>query len=224
MKVRLGFVTNSSSSSFIIGKDVFEHIDDVYSYVKELYLEYSDMVDYAIEYTMNNPNCGWKYDEKKGFYIPNNKDLKIEERWSVRNKFEKFTGLNWYEILPRDILPEWTKCYTYKDYEQYWINQNDRAPFTIGDYLDKEITWLHWGSVKVSEILETGFDNEEIEWYWYEIEDETKHSYEDVKVDGANLCYMFLGRFCIYSECGYIPQWIVERLGNISKFWCNHMG
>lgn len=56
LKIRNGFVTNSSSSSFIIGKanDNTVTIDSVYQEIKELYKQYykscSEMYSYVEEY------------------------------------------------------------------------------------------------------------------------------------------------------------------------------
>lgn len=56
MKIRNGFVTNSSSSSFIIGKanDNTVTIDSVYQEIKEFYKQYykscSEMYSYVEEY------------------------------------------------------------------------------------------------------------------------------------------------------------------------------
>lgn len=216
MKVRFGFVTNSSSSSFIISKDVFNSVNDVYTYVRELYLEYEDKIDYAINLTKEYPDLGWAYSTEKGFYIPNMKNMPIGERTNIRNAFKEYTSLSWYDIELRNMDSEWVHLDTYDKYKEYWLSQDRHAPFTIGDYLEDEITWLHWG--KRTEKLNTGLTNEELEWFWDDIETDKKHD------DDGNLCYKFLGRFCIYSECGYIPDWIVKQLGDISKYWCNHMG
>ena len=37
-------------------------------------------------------------------------------------------------------------------------------------------------------------------------------------------CLYLLGRVCVCSECGYIPDCVVEKLGDISEYWCKHMG
>lgn len=45
---------------------------------------------------------------------------------------------------------------------------------------------------------------------------------KDVPEDKA--CLYLLGRICIHSECGYIPDYVVEKLSGISEYSCNHMG
>ena len=37
-------------------------------------------------------------------------------------------------------------------------------------------------------------------------------------------CLFLLGRICIHSECGYIPEYVVEKLSEVSEYACNHMG
>ena len=38
------------------------------------------------------------------------------------------------------------------------------------------------------------------------------------------VCLYVLGKICICSECGYLPDYVVERLEEISEYSCNHMG
>jgi hypothetical protein len=37
-------------------------------------------------------------------------------------------------------------------------------------------------------------------------------------------CLYLLGRICIHSECGYIPDYVVEKLMGDAEYSCNHMG
>ena len=38
------------------------------------------------------------------------------------------------------------------------------------------------------------------------------------------VCLYVLGKICVCSECGYLPDYVVERLEEISEYSCNHMG
>ena len=48
------------------------------------------------------------------------------------------------------------------------------------------------------------------------------------KVKDANgdidVVFEVFGQFCVASECGYIPDYVVQRLSGLSTFACNHMG
>ncbi len=37
-------------------------------------------------------------------------------------------------------------------------------------------------------------------------------------------CLYFLGRICVHSWCRDIPHYVVAKLGEISLYWCEHMG
>ena len=52
MKIRMDFVTNSSSSSFIIGKAKQNNytVEDVYTILKKLYLKYEEKKQELIPY------------------------------------------------------------------------------------------------------------------------------------------------------------------------------
>lgn len=223
MKKRLGHVTNSSSSSFIIGKagDNTITVEFAYSLIRDLYLDMINSKQKLIDHISNNPKYPVTYDGKD-FHIKSN-DLKnyIE----IREMVERDFGISLCYSFNFDY--EWTACETYKDYEMYWMNKFNNsekgtrlyAPFTIIDLENEnEVFWPHISSVKNihREIHDVSKDSELFEWY------EEEEDF-DLVYDEYNVCKR-LGRVCIYSECGYIHQDVVEKLCDISELSCNHMG
>lgn len=220
MKIRNDFVTNSSSSSFIISKDIEQNsIDGAYEIIRNLYIELDKKMFLAVDYAKNDTKGIFKYDESTGFKFD-------WHRIDEDSNFVNTTGLNPYDLSYWKGKTEWAYiCNTYQEYQDYWLNKISKvhAPFTIGDYLNPEITWLHWGEGKTTH-LDTGETNEEIEWYFDDYYDDyDKEAYETAKAKG-NMCFELLGRFCIYSESGYINPYVVDKLQDFCSYSCNHMG
>ena len=253
MKIRRGFVTNSSSSSFIISEKTESSVEDVYQLIRGLYLEFEEKFQLAIEYTKHSINVA--YSEDKGIYISGESKYTYEYCKTIRTAFEQVVGVDLWDFCGYKGLPEWiNSCDTYDKYKDYWKEKTKgtyrEAPFVIGDFLNPTVVWLTNGGT--TEEIDTGYGNDTLNWYFECAEDfpgctrdfsecPMKKLYERNKWYGfnmdececkkiqssygkENICYEILGRFCIYSECGYIPQWIVDQLSDISEYSCNHMG
>ena len=152
MKIRTDFVTNSSSSSFIIGKkdDVDVTVESVYQTVRKLYSEmkqkYFDMVDYAKNHYGLNVEIVHK-DEFGGRYTIKWNDVEninYDIICDLRSKF--FYDIQYADLYDREFDNEWIQCSTYSDYEKYWINKINEAsdddyvfaPFVIFDYSERK--------------------------------------------------------------------------------------
>lgn len=216
MKIRLGFVTNSSSSSFILkrigGKPGC--IDEVYQEMLNLYSsalsKVTEMVEFGVQWGIIQAGQTAKdlynrfLDE---IYKPNmSSKFKTFEDAFVR-KFD--TSILDIDLSRFDL--GWMQCKTYTEYLAYFEKLSD-APFIIIDHGDVKNNELH-------------FVTEAVYWYDYETSGKilagiTKDSEARVTSEIAKR----LGDFGIYSECGKIPQIVVNDLYDLAEYGCNHMG
>lgn len=257
MKIGSDFVTNSSSSSFVIGKkdDTSATIESVFQTIKGFYKDFLACRDAAIIYIAEHPELKMTYVQKDGYskFECSEKDSKT--RWKLQDDFEAACGISaWSYFGDYD----WLNFATYAEYEQYWLSQkrahpNDHnvyAPFTITDFLEeREIEWLHYNcdSEFDIEIHKVNSKSEVLNWYFPYIDEAFQYfgncaacgqsewcdkeecmcEREDIltsNIPEDKACLYMMGRVCIHSECGYIPDYVVEKLSDISEYSCNHMG
>lgn len=245
MKNRKGFVTNSSSSSFIVGKKENSSItvESVFSQVKEFYNCYFQKKEELINYIKSVPDAGIYYDSDAARFKFSNGNSSSKENKAIRDFINQQFGIDIWDFF--NYYSEWLTCNTYQEYEEFWKEKIKKgkyhAPFTIGDFSNKgNITWLHWSKNKecIEEPHDISATSEIFEWYEEEqnpenillnwkYDDSFNRKYPDNVIcteEFQYACLYSLGRICIYSECGYIPDYVVERLISISEYSCNHMG
>lgn len=254
MKIRCDFVTNRSSSSFVIGKkdDTSATIESVFQTIKGFYKELLKRRDAAIFYITEHPELKISYvkNGKYSKFVCSEKDFNT--RWKLQDDFEAVCGISTWDYI---YDYEWLNCETYAEYEQYWLiqkkaNPRDYAPFTIADFLEeRKVEWLHYNVDPEydTSIHKVNSKSEVLNWYfpyadeafqyagncaeceyaeWCDKE-ECVHTREDIltsNIPEDKACLYMMGRVCIHSECGYIPDYVVEKLCEVSEYSCNHMG
>ena len=134
MKIRSDFVTNSSSSSFIIGKkDDSITVEIVFNMLKGFYQEYLDIRDKIIS---KSEELGVFWNAEKNEF---ESAMGGRSFWDLDNKIEKEYGISLYDGY-QDF--SWMAFETYKDYESFWMDKIQKdaeshyseAPFSIIDY------------------------------------------------------------------------------------------
>ncbi len=261
MKIRSDFVTNSSSSSFIIGKREEDSvsIDSVYHIIRDLYKDYIKRLNRMISYVNKHPELHTAHDtsnvQYNSFVYTMEDNSSYREKWDVFDILEKKYGVSPFDTFAKSY--EWTDLDTYEQYVDYWKrkreeNQHIHAPFTIGDFFsEKEIEWVHYMPMEIPEFVSTTHEvnstSDTLGWYFPYIEEayrypdtcdgcnnsewcnkqkckKTKKLVKEKNIPEDKACLYLMGRVCIHSESGYIPEFIVKRLRKISEFSCNHMG
>lgn len=254
MKIRNDFVTNSSSSSFVIGKvgDTSVTKDVVFTIIRDLYKELleckSQLMEVCDKYRMfyDEENCCFSFKEGNKW---------DEKNSQIDNEVKRIFNISSWDYFSFDV--GWLSCSCYSEYESYWLNkiktESTHAPFSILDYVnDKEHRPIENSppyGLKVEKAPFLASESEEFNWYipcgseafnngdcdfeyceYCSLDkggEKCKSFRNDVAnkvINDENAIKMILGSVCIKSECGYIPDYVVSKLYDISEYACNHMG
>lgn len=121
MKVRTDFVTNSSSSSFIIGKKGDNTTkDSVFLQIIEFYKEMYEKVE-LLKQDMEKWDLIWDEEHREFKFNENKKSKWYKQEWELNDALEKEYGISTWNYFPQK--PEWLDFKTYDEYVSYWVKK-----------------------------------------------------------------------------------------------------
>lgn len=247
MKIRTDFVTNSSSSSFVINRKELMTKDAAFLEIRKYYAELYEKIDKIKEMIESGDTTLRLETDEFGKY---NFTSDGRSWWDMRDEDEKFLdslGLSKYDRV--EVLKDWLNCNSYAEYEAYWLEKlqgGETAPFTIVDFSERTVRWLHWSKGE-EEVADYGTDSYILDWYFPYLEEcmesascdsceyreccEEEECMEDMlkakkkAFTDDNACMVLLGsNICVCSESSYMPEYVTDKLAGCCHYWCGHMG
>ena len=224
MQHKIDFITNSSSSNFIISKNnKIETVEELFILLKKFYLEYKSNAEKMIKFCKEDAR--FSYDEKKRVIRLKDVALEYNSRKDINDELFWNFGLNYWSDLSYE--PEWIKFNSYKEY----INSNNdntlsdnNKPFIIIDMSNPDLT-----ESEKSIIREVSY------WYFpcFENNHFSEKNCKNCKRLDAEICKIIsktnvtidteifkrFNSICLYSKTGYIHEYISSKIAEISKLY-----
>ena len=227
MKYRLGFVTNSSSSSFIFGRPNKNTttIDDTCKFIQGLATELIQILD-DIDETMYKTPSLRHYSKKcksntymDGYELYNRfyRDKEFEQIVIEEFKKHDIQGITYQDFLwGYFVFREYDWLKRIATYEDYFIVR--LVDFRDSNKLYKE---------RVAEMLEwylphdTLNDYRKVEWYT-----DTVYELLDLQDDApvSELAHQYLGEVALLDDDPCMPNLLYKYLKTKLKYACMHMG
>lgn len=220
MKIRLDFVTNSSSSSFIFGEPggTVLNIEDIVKLIKELskkllrLVEFGDSMIPSAKGVMLDIS---KRDEWDRYALID----KLRDRKDLESAIEFYmkdnkVDVGWSEFLY--LYTSSTDIDKLKEIVEYESNSSLPLPVDFIKLSDEDIS---------------NFSDAEdlLLWYWDELDSSVTKN-EDYYTKGleekdvTSMAHKVLGEIAVTGYCGDFPDALVALMQDEVIFGCNHMG
>ena len=202
VKKRNDFVTNSSSSSYIIGKteDTSVTREVVYQFIKRLYKE-----------LIENPDT-----EEFGYYSYS------DFEWLKCETYEEYEAY-WLDKFSQKKEGGLHAPFTIADFSQTqdvnWVHEGRGKGKHDIDSDTEVLVWYH--DYAYAAFRCDGFCN------MCENAKDCIPMQEEIKrrqIPEERACLYLLGRICIYSEDCFMPNYVQEKLCFVAEYACTHMG
>lgn len=224
MKARLGFVTNSSSSSFIFSKDSIGlqelSKEILFNWLKGIIEECREQLKVMLELA-SSYSITWDADEEdlcdNGALLShmNRKSYNVMnfERELLRMHRMYIDDLHYAcEDFMGTAYPEKTAWTEYESYEEY-VNKDNSKYGRVIDIID-------YRSLEADR-HDNGETIQDIDWFKCDSEDIKNKLEGQATLRESALC---LGDMAVHSENGRLPNMFVDKISEYCTLACGHMG